>query len=80
MISHNSTIKSRKDIIFLNICINDDIFKYDKNDICIKLSKNEDYIIVCPIYLPFEKNLECVEICSVLEFLNININQYYREK
>ena len=55
-------------------CINDDIFKYDKNDICIKLSKNEESIIVCPIYLPFEKNLECVEICSVLEFLSQECN------
>ena len=50
-------------------CANDDIYKYEQNNICVQFL-SDDIIIVCPIHLPYEKNKECVEICTSLEFLN----------
>ena len=50
-------------------CANDDIYIYEQNNICVEFL-SDDIIIICPINLPYEKNKECVEICTSLEFLN----------
>jgi len=50
-------------------CANDDTYIYEQNNICVEFL-SDDIIIICPINLPFEKNKECVEICTSLEFLN----------
>ena len=64
----NKLIKSKNKCI--DDCSNDDIFKYEENNICIKFSPDEGIIIICPIDLPYEKNRECVETCTSSEFLN----------
>ena len=50
-------------------CINDDLYKYEENNICIKYSPKDNSVLICPINLPYEKARECVQTCKALEFL-----------
>ena len=50
-------------------CSKDDIYKFEDNNICVKILPNET-ILVCPMNLPYEKMKECIEICTPQEFLN----------
>ena len=50
-------------------CENDDTYQYEENNICVKFS-DDGKILICPINMPFEKQKECVEICTSEEFLN----------
>ena len=51
-------------------CSKDEFYKFEENNICIKIRPDNGTIIICPINLPFEKNRECIEICTAEEFLN----------
>ena len=51
-------------------CSKDDTYIYEENNVCVEFLSNDEIIIICPINLPYEKNKECIESCSSLEFLN----------
>ncbi len=50
-------------------CTKDDVYKFEENNICVKVKSENGKILICPINLPCEKNSECIETCTAQEFL-----------
>ena len=66
-IEQNKLIKEKSKCIYS--CSDDDTYKYEENNICVKYLPDKDIILICPINIPFEKNGECIEKCIAHEFL-----------
>ena len=66
-IEQNKLIREKSKCIYS--CSNDDIYKYEDNNICVKYLPDKDIILICPIDVPFEKSSECIEQCTAREFL-----------
>ena len=50
-------------------CAKDDVYKFEENNVCVKVKSENGKILICPINLPCEKNSECIETCTAQEFL-----------
>ena len=53
----------------INDCAKDDVYKFEENNVCVKVKSENGKILICPINLPCEKNSECIETCTAQEFL-----------
>ena len=64
---YNKLIKNKNKCI--NNCSNDDIYRYDENNLCVQFIYLNESFLICPINTPFEKNRECIEICTGYEYI-----------